>query len=437
MEKTGAVNIGLLGLGGVGSRVVQALDESADMLERRLGRSVSVAQVLVRDLEKPRTISVPRSILTTDPKQIIENPQISIVVELMGGDEPAHSYIQQAIAAGKHIVTANKEVMAKFGVELLDQAVSNGVQIRFEASVGGGIPIIEPLRRDLQANNLRSIHGIINGTTNYILSRMAFEKQGFDQALQEAQSLGYAEPDPTNDVEGIDAAYKLTILATLAFHTQISIDDVYYQGISHLEAKDFLYAKELGYVIKPLAIAIRDGGILQVRVHPAFVPMSEAISKVDGVFNAIELEGDLVGRVLFHGRGAGAQPTSSAVISDILGICETNANSRPANLQSFLENDFSVRPIEELITKYYVRMNVPDKPGVLAQIAQVFAENQISIDSVIQKEKSEILGTAELVIMTHPALEAAMQKSLHDMATLEVVQKVGNLIRVEEWNSTS
>lgn len=437
MGKPGAVSIGLLGLGGVGSRVVQALSESADMLERRLGRPISVTQVLVRDLEKPRAIPIPNGILTTNPKQIIDNPQISIVVELMGGDEPAHSYIQQAIAAGKHVVTANKEVIAKFGVELLEQAASNNVQLRFEASVGGGIPIIEPLRRDLQANNLRSIHGIINGTTNYILSRMALEKHSFEQALQEAQSLGYAEPDPTNDVEGIDAAYKLTILATLAFHTQISIEDVYYQGIANLESKDFLYAQELGYVIKPLAIAIRDGRILQVRVHPAFVPTSEAISKVDGVFNAIEIEGDLVGRVLFHGRGAGAQPTTSAVISDILGICESNSNGSTAGPQSFLENDFSVRPVTELITKYYVRMNVPDKPGVLAQIAQIFAENQISIDSVIQKEKNEALGTAELVIMTHPSLEAAMQKSLRDMGRLEVVQKIGNLIRVEEWNSTS
>jgi len=303
--------------------------------------------------------------------------------------------------------------------------------------VGGGIPIISPLKRDLSANEISTLRAIINGTTNYILTSMAVQGQDFAEALKEAQALGYAEPDPTNDLEGIDAAYKLAILATLAFHTRVLASDVYREGITRLRGRDFRYAQELGYVIKLLAIARRADDRVQVRVHPTLVPAGYAIAKVTGVFNAIEVDGDLVGQVLFQGRGAGAQPTSSAVVGDILEIARAIATGARSAPSPVAEEELTITPIESLVTKYYVRMNVVDRAGVLAQITRVLGDRRISIASVIQKAADPAAGTAELVLMTHPAPEGPMQRAIGELSQLGVMKEVGNVIRVEEWAAST
>src|SRR5581483_6876305 len=314
------VRIGLLGLGVVGSAVAHALVEKGAVLERRVGRPLELRRVLVRDPVKPRPIDT--SLVTTDADAILADPAIDIVVEMMGGEDPAHDYIVRALRSGKHVVTASKEVMAKHGPETLAIAAEHGVEISFEASVGGGIPVIGPFKIDLLANEIHGVQAIINGTTNFILTRMATEGTELGDALSEAQRLGYAEPDPRNDVEGIDAGYKLAILGSLAFHTVVRPSDVYVEGITRLTSADFRYARELGYAIKLLAIARATDGAVELRVHPALVPEAEMLAKVDGVFNAVAVEGDLVGRILFYGRGAGAGPTSSAVVADIIDVAQ-------------------------------------------------------------------------------------------------------------------
>jgi len=416
--------VGFLGLGVVGSGVFRALAQRADL---------HIKSILVRDLGKPRPVPVPPGVLTTDPDRVLNDPDISLVVEVMGGERPALDYIRRALEAGKHVVTANKEVMAKHGLELLKLAGEKGVNLLFEASVGGGIPVLGPLMKDLAANRILSIHAIINGTTNYILTRMAQAGLNFADALREAQELGYAEPDPTNDVEGIDAAYKLAILATLAFHTAVRVEGVYREGITRLQAKDFRYAKELGYAIKLLAIARRNGDALQLRVHPVWVPQEHLLAKVDGAFNAVEIEGDLVGHVVFHGQGAGPLPTSSAVVGDMLEVSRGLAAGRVRSPALRLEEGLRVLPMEEVETRYYIRLTAADQPGVLAQIARIMGDLRISIDSVIQKDADRRAQTAEIVITTHPAREAAVQKALGEIARLSVVRQVSNLVRVEDW----
>ncbi|MBI4201146.1 MAG: homoserine dehydrogenase, partial [Chloroflexi bacterium] len=303
----------------------------------------------------------------------------------------------------------------------------------YEASVGGGIPIVGPLRKDLLANEVTSIHAIINGTTNYILTKMAQENTEFAAALHRAQQLGYAEADPANDIEGNDAAFKLAILSTLAFHTRVTGREVYREGISRLVARDFQYARELGYAIKLLAIARRVNGALSLRVHPALIPQEQLLAKVDGVFNAIEVEGDLVGRVVFHGQGAGPQPTSSAVIGDILEVARGIASGRRPVPGGVLDSGLRVAPMDELVTQYYARMTLADRAGVLAQIARVLGDLNISIASVIQKNADAATQAAEIVLMTHPSNEAHMRQAVRQIEALPVVKAVSNLIRVEQW----
>ena len=428
-----SVGIGLLGLGVVGGGVAKVLSEKAEHLRGLVGCPVSLEGTLVRDPGKRRSFQPPPHLVTTNIEDILNNPSVDIVVEVMGGQNPALDYILKSISLGKHVATANKEVMAKHGPDILTLARKKGVQVLFEASVAGGTPIIAPLVRDLVANEIVTLHAIINGTTNYILTRMAHQGVDFDAALEEAQELGYAEADPTNDVEGIDAAYKLAILSTLAFRARIKDSDVHHEGITRLTARDFLYAQELGYSIKLLAIASKHNGTVQVRVHPVFVPADVMIAKVDGVLNAVEIETDLAGRVLFHGRGAGPMPTTSAVIADIVDIARNIAGNvtPPAPLK--LSEDVRVRSMAELETKYYLRLNVADRPGVFAQIAKVLGDQQISIASVIQKETDDVAQRAEIVLMTHRAREDAMQQAVKLLEGLDVVNGVGNLVRVEEW----
>ena len=429
----GSINVGLLGLGVVGGGVVKALTQKRAFITQQMGCSVRITRILVKEPDKPRETEAPRDIITADPSHILEDAGIDLVAEAMGGERPALDYLLKALQAGKSVVTANKEVMAKHGPELLELANKKGVRLLFEASVGGGIPILGPLTRDLRGNEIKAIRAIINGTTNYVLTKMTHEGMEFAQALKEAQELGYAEADPTNDVEGIDAGYKLTILATLAFQTRVAAQDIYREGISRLAARDFRYARELGYIIKLMAIARRDGDRLEARVHPALIPQDAPLAKVDGVLNAVEVEGDLVDKVLFHGRGAGSMPTASAMIGDILEVASDIARGTLA-ANSFLPPDrvLTLSPIADLTTRYYIRATVLDSAGVLAQMSSILGNLRISIASVIQKEADPSEGTAELVITTHPSLERDVQQALHELEKLEVVREIGNLLRMEE-----
>ena len=442
------INVGLLGLGVVGGGVASTLLEQSDAISGKIGYPVSLKKVLVRDSGKTRDTTLPTDLLTTNPEEILSNPDIHVLVEVIGGTQPAFEYLKQALSAGKQVVTANKEVMSKHGLELLALAHENRVNLLFEASVGGGIPIVGCLMNALAANDVRSIRSIINGTTNYILTQMAHHNTAFGEALQEAQQLGYAEADPTNDVEGFDAAYKIGILASLAFNQRISHEDIYRQGISGLEPQDFRYAQELGYAIKPLAIATLEQGTVGARVYPALVPVDHMLAKVDGVYNAVEVEGNLCGKVLFHGMGAGREPTTSAVIGDLIDVGRSMVSHRgldAAETPNF-HNDGSqgrswnqgggetrpIRSMDDLMCRYYLRLNVADQPGVLALIARILGDGQISIASVLQKAADQTEQTAEIVITTHPSREASVQKSLRVIADLTVVRKVNNLLRIED-----
>ena len=420
-------------MGVVGGGVAKVLSSKSVELASLVGRPLTLEGVLVRDPSKPRSLKSDAGIVTTDFGVILDNPDVDVVVEIMGGQDPALEYILKSVSLGKHVVTANKEVMARHGPDILTLARKKGVRVLFEASVAGGTPIIAPLVRDLIANEVLGIRAIVNGTTNYILTKMSEEGGDFGATLAEAQELGYAEADPANDVEGIDAAYKLAILSTLAFRAQVKDTDVYVEGITNLRTRDFLYAQELGYAIKLLAIASKRDGAVQARVHPALVPLDLMIAKVGGVLNAVEVETDLAGPVLFSGRGAGSMPTTSAVISDLVDIGRHIAGNVAPPVPPALSENVRIRPMPELQTRYYLRLNVADRPGVLARIAQVLGDLDISIASVIQKEVDEEARRAEIVLMTHEARESSVQQALKGLQALDVVDEIGNMVRVEEW----
>lgn len=432
MAAPSGIRIVLLGLGTVGAGVARALTERSETYERRIGAPLHLVKALVRDKSKDRGLKLDPGIITTDPEEAL-SAECEIVIEAMGGENPAHEYIERSLRAGRYVVTANKEVMAKHGPQLLSVATEAGVDILYEASVGGGIPIISPLKRDLSANDITSVRAIINGTTNYILTRMSREGAAFDDALKQAQELGFAEPDPTADVEGHDAVYKLAILSSLAFHTTVRPADIYREGITKLTPRDFRYASELGYAIKLLAIARREENGIAARVNPVLIPTYELLARVDGVLNAVQVEGDLTGRVLFQGAGAGSLPTTSAVMADVLDAARsielTWERGRPSPWR--YTADMPVVPMSELISRYYIRIEVADKPGVLAVIARSFGDHGVSIASVIQKETDDAAQTAELVIMTHPARESAIQESISQIEQFPDVVQVGNMLRVE------
>ena len=426
------IGVGLIGMGVVGSGVVKTIIEKSDALNSHVGLPLNLTGVAVRDISKQRSFDISSEILVNDPEKIVNDDSVNIVVELIGGENPALELILAAVRNGKHVVTANKEVISKHGAEIFSLARQNNVRVLFEASVGGGIPIISPLMRDLVSNDISSIKAIINGTTNYILTRMAHEAADYSVVLSDAQKLGYAETDPTNDVEGIDAAYKLSILSTLAFRASIKDTDIFTEGITKLTDKDFQYAKELGYSIKLLAIATQTNSDVLGRVHPALIPQDQMLAKVDDVLNAVEIETDLTQKVLFHGPGAGSMPTSSAVIADIVNIARSIAGDTDLLDPVRLSEDVKVAPISTLSTKYYFRIEVIDEPGVLGRIATVFGDCGISISSFIQKELEEKASDAELVIMTHEATESSVDRAVVGLSELEVVNRIGNVIRVVE-----
>jgi len=423
------IGIGLMGLGVVGSGVARILREKADVYARQIGYPLNIKRVLVRDTAKPRDCDIDPALLTTRAADLLEDPQIELIIEVMGAEEPAHTYLRDALTADKFVVTANKEVMARHGATLINLAREHNVDLLYEASVGGGIPIIAPLKRDLLANDIIGVTAIINGTTNYILTAMSKGGGSFADALAAAQRLGYAEADPTNDVEGIDATYKLSILATLSFHMDVNPDHVHREGISRLAPRDFEYAKELGYAIKLLAIGRKEGEGVQLRVHPALISNDEMLARVDGVLNAVQIEGDLMNRVMFQGPGAGSLPTTSAVVADALDAAVSISNRVywPHSIRR--EAGLRVIPVDRVRTRYYLRMSVDDRPGVLAHIAGALAEAGVSIASVIQREV-DAEGAAEIVIMTHIAAEADVRAALARIGATGGVRAVEQVLRV-------
>jgi homoserine dehydrogenase len=422
------IRVGVLGVGVVGAGVISVLTRKRARIASALGAEVIVKRALVRDLAKERSAELGRDLLTADADAILNDPEIEVVVELLGGEEPARGYIERALGRGKHVVTANKEVIAKHGYELLRIAEQNRVNLFFEASVGGGIPIIRVLRRDLVVNEIAQIQAIINGTTNYILSEMEND-QDYGAALRQAQALGYAEPDPKNDVEGIDAAYKLAILATLAFRADVRPDAIHRAGITHLEAKDFRYAREMGYVIKLIAGARAVDGQVEAAVHPTLLPVDHHLASVKGVFNAVLIDGDEIDKLMLYGRGAGAKPTSSAVLADLCAAVQDIVAGVSESVE-FPAGSRVVRDFGETESRFYLRLLVADEPGVLAQIARALGDGRISIASCIQKETDDAAKVAEIVIMTHPARQRAMTAALDAIAALPITRKISTCIHV-------
>jgi len=418
---------GLVGCGTVGSAVVRLLAEHRDDIAARAGCRIEMARVADLDPARAKGLPIDAASFTDDANEVVEGPDIDIVVELIGGIEPARTLILAAFAAGKPVVTANKELLANRGRDLMDAADENGVDLYFEAAVGGGIPIIRPMKESLSGERLKRITGIMNGTTNYILTRMTDVGMSFGDALAEAQSLGYAEADPTADVEGFDAAAKCAILASIAFNARVNAQDVYREGISEIGADDIAYAKRLGYAIKLLAVAELDADRIAARVHPAMIPLSHPLASVRDSFNAIFLEGEKTGELMFYGRGAGGDPTATAVVGDMVAIARNLVSgSRGVGCTCFLER--TVRPMSEMRSQYYVRVDVVDQPGVLARIAAVFGSNGVSIKSVVQEGKGE---GAQLVFITHAANEGALQKTIAELRELSVVEAVQSVLRVE------
>ncbi len=422
------ISIGLLGLGTVGGGVYQLLQRDNEAINRRLGAELVVEKILVSDLKKARNHEIDKSLLTADPKDVIDNEEIDIVVELIGGTKVAKELVEAALKKGKSVVTANKELIANHGSEIFDLAESAGVEIDFEASVAGGIPIIGPLKDSLVGNKIVKIMGIVNGTTNYILSKMS-EGDEYDHVLAEAQELGYAERDPSADVSGDDAGAKIAILSSIAFNSRVTPKEVYTEGITSVSLNDIMYAYELGYAIKLVALAKKRGDELDVRVHPTMISLDHPLAKVDDVYNAIFVVGDAVGELMFFGKGAGDMPTASAVVGDIFKVAGNLKKEKKCYSTCTCFNSFNVKPIDEVESNFYILMEVLDRPGVLAKIAKILGEEGVSLGSVIQKQSSGNL--AELVFMTHLVREGNLRSALSKVSDLEDVDRVCNVIRVE------
>lgn len=424
-----AIKIGLLGSGTVGSGVVRVLKENMEEITARVGTRLVLAKVLVRDKKKPRPYLEDVE-LTDRVEDILEDEEISVVVEVMGGLHPAKEYMLRAMEAGKSVVTANKDVVAQFGQELFDMAEKHDVDFRFEASVGGGIPIIMPLKQCLTANRISEVLGIVNGTTNYMLTKMSEEGMSYDDVLKEAQEKGYAEANPSADVDGLDAARKAAILSSIAFNMRISLADVSVEGITKITPEDISYAKNLGYVVKLLAIGKETEDGINVRVHPVFLPKEHPLASVNGVYNAIFVRGNAIGEAMFYGPGAGSLPTASAVVADIIDVSRDIVTHSFGRLNCTCYREKVLCPIEKTQSSYYVRLLVEDKPGVLGAIATAFGNADVSLQSVIQTQRD---GNehAEIVAITHCVSHANILAALGVLKALPVVSEVRNLIRVE------
>lgn len=429
------VKIGLLGLGTVGSGVTHVLARNAEEISRRAGREILISHAAARNLDTT-TARTTGMKLSSEALEVVDDPEVSIIVELMGGYEPARSLVLRALANGKHVVTANKALIAKHGNEIFAAARATGMMVGFEAAVAGGIPIIKAIREGLAGNRIEWVAGIINGTANFILTAMREKGRDFSQALAEAQALGYAEADPTFDIEGIDAAHKLTILASIAFGIPLQFDKVYIEGISRITRDDVAYAEELGYRIKHLGIAYRNKRGAQLRVHPTLVPEQHLLASVNGVMNAVLVQGDAVGQSLFYGAGAGAEPTASAVVADIIDVVRT-LTTDPENRVPHLAfqpdalSDLPVLPMTEVETAYYLRLQAQDRPGVLADVTRILAEREISIEALMQKEPAPGASDVPIILLTYGVQERWMNEAITAIEALDSIQEPVTRIRLE------
>ena len=430
------VRIGVLGLGTVGGGTVNVLRRNGAEIARRAGRDILVARAVARSLDRQRICDTDGIELTTDPFDVVRDPDIEVVVELIGGTDPARRLVLEAVERGKHVVTANKALIAMHGNEIFESAHRHGVMVAFEAAVAGGIPIIKAVREGLAGNRIEWLAGIINGTSNFILTEMRDRGSAFEEVLSEAQRLGYAEADPTFDIEGVDAAHKLAILAAIAFGTPLAFESVYTEGITSVTLEDVGYAEQLGYRIKHLGIARRVEAGVEVRVHPTLVPERELIANVNGVMNAVLVKGDAVGRTLYNGPGAGAEPTASAVVADLVDVVRaltTDPNNRVPHLafQPGALAQVPVLPIEEHEIAYYLKMLASDRPGVLAEIATIFGAAGISIEAVVQPEPPRGAALAKLVMLTHRVRERQMKEAVARIEALPVIEGAVTCIRME------
>ena len=429
-----AINIGLIGLGTVGTGVVKILTENRDLLLKKLDVPLVLKKVACKDRSRPRPVDL-SGIEITNAEEIINDPEINIVIELIGGYEPAKTYILTAIKNRKHVVTANKALLALYGEEIFKTAMEYQVDIAFEASVGGGIPLIKGIKEGLVGNNILCIFGILNGTANYILTKMTKEGMAFKEALKEAQEKGFAEADPTFDIEGIDTAHKLTILLSLAYGIPIDFEQIYIEGIDNIEPLDIQFAQEFGYSIKLLAVSRQTDKGIESRVHPTMIPKEHLLANVNGAYNALLVRGDAVGNVLFYGLGAGMMPAGSAVVSDVVNLSRNliKGVTQRVPLLSYLPEKREkklILPIDELICKYYFRFSAVDKPGVLSKISGILGDHEISIESVMQKGR-KINGQVPIVMLTHEAKEANVKAALNEIEKIEVVKAKPVFIRIE------
>jgi len=433
------VKVGLLGLGTVGCGTVSVLKRNAQEIQRRAGRGIVIAQAAARDLKRPRICDAAGIALTDDPMAVVDNPELEVIVELIGGTTIARELVSKAIANGKHVVTANKALIAKHGNEIFAQAREQGVMVAFEAAVAGGIPVIKAIREGLAGNRIEWLAGIINGTGNFILTEMRDKGRDFADVLAEAQSLGYAEADPTFDVEGIDAAHKLTILASIAFGIPLQFDKVYTEGISRITAEDVRYAEELGYRIKHLGLARRTPQGVELRVHPTLIPYRRLIANVDGVMNAVLVKADAVGPTLYYGAGAGSEPTASAVVADLVDVVRAltaDPENRVPHLafQADALSDIAILPMAEVETAYYLRLEAEDSPGVLAEVTRILGEAGISIEAIIQKEQAPEAAYVPVIMLTHVVKEGKMNQAIQSIQALDSIGGSVTRIRVEYLN---
>ncbi|NBU44939.1 MAG: homoserine dehydrogenase [Betaproteobacteria bacterium] len=433
------IQVGLLGIGTVGRGTFEVLQRNQEEIRRRAGRSIQIAMVADLDTARAQRIVGATTQVVADARQVIANPEIDIVIELIGGYGIARQLVMEAIEAGKHVVTANKALLAVHGTEIFEAARRRGVMVAFEAAVAGGIPIIKALREGLTANRIQWIAGIINGTTNFILSEMRDKGLPFETVLKEAQALGYAEADPTFDIEGVDAAHKATIMSAIAFGIPVQFDKAHVEGITQLEAQDIRYAEQLGYRIKLLGIAKRVSTGVELRVHPCLVPAKRLIANVEGAMNAVMVQADAVGTTLYYGKGAGSEPTASAVIADLVDITRLHT-ADPLNRVPHLAfqpdelSDVAVLPMAQVVTSYYLRLRVADQAGVLAKVTGLLADSDISIDAVLQREAGEGENQTDLIILTHDCVESRMNAALASMQSLSTVLGPITRIRKEELN---
>jgi homoserine dehydrogenase len=430
------IYLGLIGFGTIGTGIVKLLRENEELIQKRLGARLVIKKIVDIDIETPRIVQVAKDVLSTDANDILNDPQISIVVELMGGYEHAKSFILDAMRKKKHVVTANKALLAMYGEEIFTVAEEEAVNIGFEASVGGTIPIIKTLRESLVGNNIKSVFGIMNGTSNYILSKMTDEKKPFDVVLKEAQDFGFAEADPTYDIEGIDTAHKLALTLSLAYGKRVNMEDIYMEGISAINLQDIEFANEFGYKIKLLAIAIQRDNVIEARIHPTMIPFDHILANVGGNYNAFHFIGDASGSVFLHGQGAGMMPTASAVVCDLVDTARDMMKgiSRRVPLRSFPEkniDDIQLMSMDDIVTNYYFRFSAYDRPGVLSKISGILGTHNISIAAVIQKGRKQD-GVVPVVMTTHPSREKSVQEALKKIDKLDVVGRKTMLIRIED-----